>query len=173
MEAHSNLRRSAPGHERDSSRRFDEAGDLELRPDGHSDLSGRRGGAHPRRRAPRAPQLSTKEASYVYELGMDVPKSVTDGAGRTTTYAHDDFGRNGMVDNAAVFKSRLPYRYDYDARGNVRHRTGGGTTVEYKYDGLDRLIAIEASKNAGDPSVNVALTYDAANQKGRPYSIVE
>ena len=119
------------------------------------------------------PQLSTTVASYVYEATQDAILGVTDGAGRTTSYAHDDFGSNGKVASTASFKDSQPYRYDYDARGNVRHRTGGRVTMEYTYDGLDRLIGIHAVKDLGDPPVDVALTYDAENQKGRLYSMVE
>ncbi len=119
------------------------------------------------------PRVVSTVATYAFALSQDAIESVTDGAGRTTSYSVDDFGSNGKVASTASFKDSQPYRYDYDARGNVRHRTGGRVTMEYTYDGLDRLIGIHAVKDLGDPPVDVALTYDAANQKGRLYSMVE
>jgi RHS repeat-associated protein len=115
-------------------------------------------------------QLSTTVASYVYEAGQDAVRSVTDGAGRTTTNAHDDFG---LVSKVVSDGTGLQLQYEFDARGNVRKRTGGRVTVVYTYDALDRLIGIQATKDLGGLPVSVTLTYDLVGQKGRLRSIVE
>lgn len=49
--------------------------------------------------------------------------------------------------------------YTYDANGNLKTKTQGTSTTQYKYDALDRLISIET------PAQKVLYTYDAYNRR--------
>jgi RHS repeat-associated protein len=119
-----------------------------------------------------ADQLSTAVATFAYESGTDLIRTVTDGAGRTTTYVRDDFGRVVNVDNAAAFKGGA-IGHAFDARGNPLTRIGGGSTTTYTWDGLDRLTSIHAVSSSGAARVDVDLTYDGPGQKGRLWTISE
>ena len=56
----------------------------------------------------------------------------------------------------------------YDARGNVAQRTGGGVTVTYTYDGLDRVKTVSVS---GGPTYTYG--YDERGYLGKLTSVAE
>lgn len=98
-------------------------------------------------------------ATYVWETPEDLVKSVTDGAGNTTTYVHDDFGRVVSVDAPSAVGA-TPARLEWDVRSNLKKRTLGSATVTYAYDGLDRVTSVSATSTAGAAPVYQAFTYD-------------
>ena len=108
-------------------------------------------------------------AGYVYQGAADAIASVTDGAGKTTTYQTDDFGRVSLVRSQTLSKSG-DLRYAFDARGNVLQKADSFATVNYTYDGLDRLLTMSVS--GGGPSY--LYRYDEQQTyAGRLTSVVE
>jgi RHS repeat-associated protein len=98
-------------------------------------------------------------ASYTWETPVDLVKTVTDGAGTTTTYEHDDFGRVVTVTSPNALGS-TPVRLEWDARSNLKARTLGQATVVLTYDGENRPRTVSASSLAGAAPVYLAFTYD-------------
>jgi len=96
----------------------------------------------------------TVVADYTYELDQDLVRDVygtEDHSVLLAHYAHDDFGRVVSVRG---------YTYSHDARGNVLKRTGGGRTIDYEYDGLNRLTKLTASKAIDGSAVTYRYAYD-------------
>jgi len=94
--------------------------------------------------------------AYDYELDRDLMRVVNGGgSGDTTkpyvTYVHDDFGRVVSVRG---------YTYSHDARGNVLRRTGGGRTIDYEYDGLDRITKVTATRLIDGSAIAFTYGYD-------------
>ncbi len=117
--------------------------------------------------------VSLDVGTYSYEGDTDLLERVTDGAGGTTSYSHDDFGRLLTVDSAAALEAGGA-RYTYDARGNVVSRSFGSTTITYRYDGLDRITSLEAVSSAGAPGVSYAFKYDEnSSGAGRLTSVTD
>lgn len=109
-------------------------------------------------------------ATYDFEPAQGSLAKVTDGAARATSYTADDFGRQLTVDNPATFKS-TPYRYSMDTRGNRVRRTGGSVTIDWTYDGLDRLTKVAATSSIGGPAITYVYSYDHPGDLGRLHSI--
>ncbi len=111
-------------------------------------------------------------AAYGYEGGARL-KTVTDAAGRTTEYGNDDFGETVSVGSSSTIKSS-PWRYGYDARGNVVMRTGGRVATTYAYDALQRLIRVVATNAYDGEQIQYVYVYDTpTGGQGRLGSIVE
>lgn len=116
--------------------------------------------------------ISLDVASYVYEPGGSDMQSVSDGAGRTTSYVHDDFGNVLSVTPDAATTSG-GYSQAYDARGNVVQRSGGDSLLTYTYDGLDRLTSLKAKQLTANTTFTYSYTYDEPGQLGRLSRITE
>jgi RHS repeat-associated protein len=104
-------------------------------------------------------------ATYTWETPVDLVKTVTDGAGNTSTYVHDDFGRVVSVTSTAALGT-TPVRMEWDVRSNLKVRKLGSTTVTMAYDGLDRVKSLTATSTAGSAPVYQAFTYDFDGQPG-------
>lgn len=118
--------------------------------------------------------------SYGYKsgLGFDpeqvttVELGTTPGSGyRLASYQHDDFGRLVFL-SAPVFPAG-PYLFSYDARGNLIERSGNGTVLEYRYDGVNRLVRLIATKLADSSTIEYVYNYDDSSARGRLHSIDE
>jgi RHS repeat-associated protein len=123
--------------------------------------------------------------TYEYEPGQDALSRVWDSAcpacmwghNRTDSryiagYVHDDFGRLLSV-GAPLTMTAGPYAYVYDARGNVVKRSGGGSTINYQYDGVNRMTRLIATRSADGSSFEYDYTYDDPSAIGRLHSIIE
>ncbi len=116
--------------------------------------------------------VSLDVATYAYEPASSSIQSVTDGAGRKTTYTHDDFG-NVLTVTPDATTTPGGFTYGYDARGNVVSRSGGDSLITYTYDGLDRLTSLKAKQLTAGTTTTYTYSYDQPNQFGRLSSITE
>jgi RHS repeat-associated protein len=119
-------------------------------------------------------------AAYAYERQVDEVASVTDGAGWTTEYRRDDFGRLQELSSATIHFS--PSAFLSDVRGNLRQRRSGPgdyygrsytPQVNYAYDGLDRLVYLKAANAVDGATLTYKYVYDEAGGEGYLTSVVE
>lgn len=120
--------------------------------------------------------------SYEYEPGQDALSKVSSLTSTTGTpggtypviaaYVHDDFGRLLSVSSPHTMTAG-PNVYAYDARGNVVKRTGGGVVVTYRYDGVNRLTQLTATRNADSSTFTYSYEYDDPSARGRLRAIME
>ncbi len=95
-------------------------------------------------------------ANYGYDT-QDNQSSVTDPNGNNTQYWSDDFGRKNQANSPDTGITD----YLYDEAGNLLQRFDAKeTTVNYTYDALNRLTAIQFPS---DPNQNVTFTYDSTS----------
>lgn len=93
---------------------------------------------------------------YGYDT-QDNQASVTDPNGNNTQYWSDDFGRKNQANSPDTGITD----YLYDEAGNLLQRYDAKeTTVNYAYDALNRLTAIQFPL---DPNQNVTFTYDSTS----------
>jgi YD repeat-containing protein len=86
---------------------------------------------------------------------QDNQASITDPNGNITFYYNDDFGRKNQTGSPDTGTTD----YLYDEAGNLIERFDAKeTVVNYTYDALNRLTAIQFPS---DPSQNVTFTYDS------------
>jgi RHS repeat-associated protein len=110
--------------------------------------------------------VSAAIASYAFAPFSDRLESVSDGSSRTSTYSTDDFGRNSTVDSPTIGPGRGRWSR-YDPRGNIVARGDLETTVWLAYDGLDRLIVMDAQNTADGSTVHHGYRYDEGGFAGR------
>ncbi|MGC3997892.1 MAG: hypothetical protein QM767_10525 [Anaeromyxobacter sp.] len=113
--------------------------------------------------------VTTQVAGYERVLHQDQIGRVTDGAGHSTTYQYDDFGRTESVTS----QTSGTVRYEYDARGNVVGRSNGSTTWVLLYDGLDRLTSLQVARDGDATTIHYQYGYDRAPFQGRLTSVSE
>ena len=93
---------------------------------------------------------------YGYDT-QDNQATVTDPNGNTTSYYNDDFGRKNQTGSPDTGTTD----YLYDEAGNLIQRFDAKeTVVNYTYDALNRLTAIQFPS---DSSQNVTFTYDSTS----------
>ncbi|TMB15201.1 MAG: RHS repeat protein, partial [Deltaproteobacteria bacterium] len=115
---------------------------------------------------------------YEYEPGQDALSRVWNNRCQgcadqlVAGYAHDDFGRLLSV-SAPPTMTAGPYTYAYDARRNVVKRSGGGSTISYQYDGVNRMTQLIATRTADGSSFEYDYEYDDPSAIGRLHSITE
>jgi YD repeat-containing protein len=86
-----------------------------------------------------------------------VSKAVTDPKGNVTSYYNDDFGRRNQTGSPDTGTTD----HLYDEAGNLIQRFDEKeTVVNYTYDALNRLTAIQFP---ADPTQNVTFTYDSTS----------
>ena len=89
--------------------------------------------------------------------------SVTNPKTNVTSYLYDDFGRRFKV----ISPDTGTTIYSHDEAGNISQKTDArGTVVNYTYDALNRLTAVQFSDSCQD----ITYTYDSTsvtNGKGR------
>jgi len=109
-------------------------------------------------------RTATYETDFTYDALSHVT-GVTDAARKTTDLLHDD--RGNLVETVSPDTGTT--RFLYDAAGNlvgkIEDAAGTARSTLYRYDGLDRLTAIDL---LNDP--DWTFTYDtsaASNQQGR------
>ncbi|HSN11211.1 MAG TPA: RHS domain-containing protein [Propionibacteriaceae bacterium] len=115
--------------------------------------------------------VSVDVASYAYGRNRDVLDQVVDGAGRATSYAYDDFGRAERVTSPSIGGSGI--QFVYDARGNVLTRQDAATQAAYAYDGLDRLVRLNAQNVVDGSTITYELRYDENGARGRLTSVLD
>ncbi len=109
-------------------------------------------------------------AVYTYAQNSGTLSSVKDGAGVTTKYKVDDFGRVAYV--TKLNEPLGPEQFIFDARGNMLERRNGNQIgKKFTYDGLDRVLTSYAWK--GSESVTYSYQYDAPGAEGRLASVTE
>lgn len=111
-------------------------------------------------------------ATYAFAPGADWLATVTDGDGRATTYAYDDFGRVERVGSPTLSRGGGAW-YQYDSRGNVLARGDNDVTITYAYDGLDRVLSVNAQNSRDGMSLSYTYTYDEDGFAGRLTSVTE
>jgi RHS repeat-associated protein len=122
--------------------------------------------------------------SYSYNAastpGVDELTSVTQ-SGSTQTFAYDSDGRttqrgsdtltwNGWDELASGSFGGLSISYQRDALGNVRQRTGGGTTTRYLYAGTDTPLFETNTSGAITETDADGTSADLAQYGGPPTS---
>lgn len=123
------------------------------------------------------PALPMQGYWYEYEPGQDALSNVsalTSTRPVIAAYVHDDFGHLLSVSSPYTMTAG-PYVYEYDARGNVVKRTGGGAVLVWQYDGVNRVTQLTATRNA-DPTTSTftySYTYDDPTARGRLRTITE
>ncbi len=91
---------------------------------------------------------------YGYDT-QDNQASVTDPKGNITQYYNDDYGRKNQTTSPDTGTTK----YQYDGAGNLLQRADAkGTIVNYTYDALNRITAIQFP---ADPLQNITFTYDS------------
>jgi len=100
------------------------------------------------------PESDLVEAVYAHLAGSSQPMLLA-------RYVHDDFGR---------VQSVRGYNYSHDARGNVLRRTGGGRTIDYEYDGLNRLTKLTATRLADGSAITYSYAYGFGEPEEEPMS---
>ena len=102
----------------------------------------------------------TQPLSTITGYGYDTQNnqaSVTDPNQNTTQYWSDDFRRKNQTGSPDTGITD----YLYDAAGNLLQRMDAkGTIINYTYDALNRLTAIQFPS---DPTQNVTFTYDSTS----------
>ncbi len=111
-------------------------------------------------------------ATYLRLPYQENVATVLDGAGRSTMYRYDDFGRVEQVSAPDLNRGGGVW-YRYDARGNVIARGDVSVNSTLAYDGLDRLVALQASNSVDGSSLNYSYAYDTPPYIGRLTSITE
>jgi RHS repeat-associated protein len=105
-------------------------------------------------------KVMTQPLSTVTLYGYDTQDnqaSITDPKGNPTYYYNDDFGRKNQTGSPDTGITK----YLYDEAGNLLQRVDAkGTVVNYTYDALNRLTAIQFPS---DPSQNITFTYDSTS----------
>jgi YD repeat-containing protein len=103
----------------------------------------------------------TQPLNTITDYGYDTQdnlSSITDLNENTTQYWFDDFGRKDQT--ASPDTGITDYLY-YDGAGNLTQRVDAKeTVVNYTYDALNRLTAIQFPS---DPNQNVTFTYDSTS----------
>ena len=108
------------------------------------------------RRIKQMTQPLTTITGYGYDT-QDNQASVTDPNGNITHYYDDDFGRKNQTNSPDSGITD----YLYDEAGNLLQRFDAKeTTVNYAYDALNRLTAIQFPS---DSNQNVTFTYDSTS----------
>jgi RHS repeat-associated protein len=115
--------------------------------------------------------VAAKVAGYGFQPGQDVLASVSDGKGQRTLYVYDDFGRLSEL-SSDTLRIR-PVRFSYDARGNLLWRGTQYATVDYTYDGLDRMRTAVARDLWDNRRIDYEYRYDEGGRPGQLTSIVE
>jgi RHS repeat-associated protein len=102
----------------------------------------------------------TQPLSTIIGFGYDSQdnqSSITDPNGNTTQYFNDDFGRRNQIGSPDTGTTD----HLYDEAGNLIQRFDEKeTVVNYTYDALNRLTAIQFPS---DPNQNVTFTYDSTS----------
>ena len=102
----------------------------------------------------------TQPLSTITHYGYDTQDNqatVTDPNGHITQYFNDDFGRKNQTGSPDTGTTD----YLYDEAGNLLQRFDAKeTVVNYTYDALNRLTAIQFPS---DPAQNVTFTYDSTS----------
>ncbi|MBN2449513.1 MAG: VCBS repeat-containing protein, partial [Lentisphaeria bacterium] len=108
------------------------------------------------------------QVDYVYnEVGWLTEETLTPaggGAAQTTTVTYDAVGNRTQVIDAGGTHAvacdangRLlsdgTYAYSYNANGNIIQRTGAGETLQFTYDGFDRLVGMTRTGGSGPSSI--------------------
>jgi RHS repeat-associated protein len=114
---------------------------------------------------------STTVAAYAYAPGVaNALTGVTDGNSHQTTYLVDDFDRVVSITSADTGTTT----FVFDPRGNLFHKEDARTTVDYHYDGRDRITSQVAAAKPVTWSVTYGYTYDGTtNGKGKLTSATE
>ncbi len=110
-------------------------------------------------------------AQYTYRFYGDGVSKVVDGKGIAATYQQDDFGRLAWVSSPDIKEGAV--RFLYDARGNVVQRKANHVTVSYTYDGLDRLVTVNATNTVDRSAIAYTYRYDEPGGVGQLTSIIE
>jgi RHS repeat-associated protein len=105
-------------------------------------------------------KVMTPPLSTITQFGYDTQDNqatVTDPNGNTTSYYNDDFGRKNQTGSPDTGTTD----YLYDEAGNLIQRFDAKeTVVNYTYDALNRLTAIQFPS---DPTQNVTFRYDSTS----------
>ncbi len=114
--------------------------------------------------------VSLAVAAYTYESRSDALRQVKDGRNAYTSYKQDDFGlRTNYVSSYNLGGGQIDYRLD--ARGNVLQRKDSYVTIDWIYDGLDRVLTVSARNSADGNTVAYTFAYDAPGAEGRLASV--
>jgi RHS repeat-associated protein len=91
---------------------------------------------------------------YAYD-SQDNQASITDPNTNVTQYYNDDFTRKDQTTSPDTGTTK----YQYNPAGNLTQKVdANGTVVNYTYDALNRLTAIQFPS---DPNQNITFTYDS------------
>jgi len=126
---------------------------------------------------PTGTAVSLDVAQFSYQSWADSLLQVASGNALATSYAHDDFGRLYQLQSPNRPAQPQPLQFVYDARGNLlsRSESGGPSSVvaAYTYDGLDRLLTVNATNSLDGSSISYSYRYDETPYPGRLTSVVE
>jgi len=111
-------------------------------------------------------------ATYQYTPFQDTLGSVTDANAHATSYTYDDFGRIANLSSANLSRGGGGW-FGYDARGNLLGRGDQNITVSYSYDGLDRVLSMNAQNSVDGSSVGYQYRYDENGFTGKLTTILE
>jgi RHS repeat-associated protein len=112
-------------------------------------------------------------AAYTYQNYSDSLANVADGKAyhQGTYYYPNDFGRLESLSTYTLSQTNVTYAYD--ARGNVLQRKFGTVTIDYTFDGLDRLLTTTARNTSDSSTISYTYRYDESGFAGFLTSVVE
>jgi RHS repeat-associated protein len=116
--------------------------------------------------------IATTVATYGFSAGQDSLSAATDGTGRSTAYHYDDSGRLERLGSPNLSRGGDLF-FGYDPRGNVLSRRDQGAAVAYAYDGLDRVVTVDAMNPRDASALHFTHRYDERGFAGRLTSIEE